>query len=408
PVGLNLGPNTGIVSGIPAPGTCGPWTVMVTCADNATCGGPGCCPPVTAPLYLFVDCWAYYSGMTTTYSTTACDFTVNIGPGLVYGTTNVLIDGSPEATLGGNGSETFTSVPCESHLVVVDQIVQGPDPKTRYSCSGSNQKWVSDIDNIAYFDYAPDMWIDTGREPAGVAQPPNAGFYAAGANFSTTAPSPVPSNSQAVTKYIYRAWSLPDGSTNPNRDLWFIVDRAGTAMAEYDTYYLLNIVSDYPSFSDSTWELKDSTATYNVALQEVPTPNFWGIIGGVMRPMNASGTHVMTGPYTQKIEWFYDYTIPIILISVIVLLIVGLVVFLVLRRKGPGASAVPAAPVAQAPQPPAAATEAAKTTPVVAATVEKKALTEAETTDKPNFCPKCGASVEKDATFCKKCGKKLV
>jgi hypothetical protein len=108
---------------------------------------------------------------------------VNIGPGLAYGTTNVVIDGALEATLAGNGSETFASVPCESHLVVVDQTVQGPGPRTRYSCIGSNQKWVSDIDNSAFFDYVSEIWIDTGSDPAGVAQPPNAGFYAPGASF---------------------------------------------------------------------------------------------------------------------------------------------------------------------------------------------------------------------------------
>jgi ribosomal protein L40E len=123
--------------------------------------------------------------------------------------------------------------------------------------------------------------------------------------------------------------------------------------------------------------------------------------------VNASGSHVMTGAYTQMINWYADYTIPLIVIAVIVLLIIGLIVFLILRNKRTGASTVPATPVAQAPQPPVAATEV-KTTPVVAASDEKKALTEAGSKEKPNFCPKCGASVEKDATFCKNCGKKLV
>ena len=404
PVGLNLDPNTGIVSGIPAPGTCGPWTVTVTCSDNATCGGPGCCPPITAPLYLYVDCWANYLAMVTTYTTTtACDFTVNIGPGLVYGTTNVVIDGTIEATLAGNGSEIFTSVPCESHLVVVDQTVQGPDPKTRYSCIGSNQKWVSDIDSIAYFDYAPDMWIDTGSDPAGAAQPPGAGFYAAGANFISSAPSPVQSGSQSGTKYLFRAWSLPDGSTNPNRDLWFTVDRAGTATALYDTYYELILKSDFPAVLEKSWELAGSTPTWKLALQPIPFPNFFGVIGGTYEPINAEGSHNMTGPYTQQIEWRENWFWPIFWI-VVALLAIAAAVFFLLRRK-PGA-AVPVGGVGAPSQPP----PDAATTAVKAATVEvvePKSLPKAEPTEKSGFCPKCGNPVDKDAEFCKKCGNKL-
>jgi len=409
PAGLALEPNTGILSGTPAPGTCGLWTVTITCSDAGTCPTkPGCCPDVTAPLYLFVDCWANYYGMITTYYTTACDFTVNIGPGLAYGTTNVVIDGNPEATLAGNGSEIFTSVPCESHLVVVDQIVQGPDPKTRYACIGSNQKWVSDIDNVAYFDYAPDLWIDTGSEPAGVAQPPNAGFYAVDANFSSSAPSPVQSNSLQGTKYIFRVWRLPDGSTNPNRDLWFTVNRAGTATALYDTYYELILKSDFPAVLEKSWEPAGSNATWKLALQPLPFPNFFGAIGGVYEPINAEGSHNMTAPYTQEIVWRENWFWPIFWI-VVTLLAIAAAVFFILRsskrRVGPDGTAVKTdsstQPRVDAP------VEAAPVKPAVSATPAKKALPEAEQKEKPNFCPKCGSPVDEGAGFCKKCGNKL-
>ncbi|MDD5311525.1 MAG: putative Ig domain-containing protein [Dehalococcoidia bacterium] len=407
PTGLTLDPNTGILSGIPAPGTCGPWTTMVTCTDTSMCALAGCCPPVTAPLYLFVDCWANYLAMINTYYTTGCDFKVNIGPGLTYGQTNVIIDGTSQATLGGGNSETFTSIPCENHLVIVDQIVQGPDPKTRYSCIGSNQQWVTDIDNSADFNYVKEVYVDTASDPAGIAQPSGAGFYAVGNDFSSTAPSPVTSSGEPDTKYLFSKWVLPDSSTSLSRDLVFTVNQIGSAVVKYDTYYLFNLKSDYPPIDESSWELKDSTATYSLSLQDVPIPNFWGFIGGKMRPVNASGSHLMTGSYTQKIEWYYDYTIPIILLVVALLVIAG-IVFLVLRRKGPVATAAPATTLAQVAQPSTVVTEAAKTTPTVAATDEQKALSESGSKEKPNFCPKCGAPVEPDASFCKKCGKKLL
>jgi hypothetical protein len=440
PAGLVLDPATGIISGIPAPGTCGgPYTVNVTCTDTSMCPTAGCCPPVTTPLYLYVDCWANYLAFVTTYTTTtACDFTVNIGPGLAYGTTNVVIDGNPEATLAGNGTELFTSVPCESHLVVVDQTVQGADPKTRYACIGSNSKMVSDVDNVAYFDYAPEIWIDTGSDPAGVAQPPGQGFYAAGAGFSSSSPSPVQLSSQPGTKYLFRQWSLPDSSTNPNRDLWFTVTNAGKATALYDTYYLLQVKSDYPAVDESSYELKGSTASYNLALQATPMPGFWGALGGVLRPMNSSGTHLMDSPYTQKINWSEDWFWPVFWI-VVTLLAIAAVVFYWLRRKRGGA-AWTAGKTGVLTQPPADETTTVKTekvdtakkkAPPKAAAVNpvksapavsvapptKKALPKAEPKEKPekkpeekepaSFCPKCGSPANPGAAFCKKCGNKL-
>ena len=408
PTGLTLDPNSGILSGTPAPGTCGPWTVMVTCDDTSMCPTAGCCPPVTAPLYFYVDCWGNYYGMVTTYYITACDFTVNIGPGLAYGTTDVVIDGNPEATLAGNGYEIFTSVPCESHLVVVDQIVQGPDPKTSYTCIGSNQKWVSDMDNIAYFDYAPDLWIDTGSNPDGVAQPPNAGFYAMGANFTSSAPSPVQSTGQQGTKYIFRAWSLPDGGTDLNRELWFTVSSAGTATALYDTYYELILKSDFPPVLEKSWEPAGSNATWKLALQPVPFPNFFGAVGGVYEPTNAEGSHNMTGPYTQEIVWRENWFWPIFWIVITLLAIAAAIFFIVRsskRRVGTDGTAVKTdsstQPRAEAP------VETSQVKPAVSATPEKKALPEAEAKDKPNFCPKCGNPVDAGASFCQKCGNKL-
>ncbi len=408
PVGLTLDPSTGVISGIPAPGTCGSHIVNVTCTDTVMCPSAGCCPPASAPFTLIIDCWANYIALMVTYSATACDFTVEIGPGLTQGQTRVLIDGSQEAILAGGGSETFTSVPCESHLVVVDQVVQGPDPQTRFTVIGSNQKTVTDIDNHAYFDYAREVHIGTSSDPSGLTQPPGAGFYAVGNYFSSTAPSTIDSDIQNGIKYVFREWKLPDGSTLPTRDLAFAANQGGTATAAYDTYYLLTLKSDYPPIEERSWELKDSTATYDLALKEVPMESgFWAFLGGTISPVNSRGTQNMSGPSTVEILWKPNYMVPIIAIVVTLLVIAG-VVFFVLRRKGAGVSAVPATTVAQVPQPPAVDTEAAKITPAVTATVEKKALTEAESTDEPNFCPKCGVPVEKDAVFCKKCGKKLV
>ena len=331
PAGLTVSdPVAGIISGTPAPGTCGIYTVTVTCADTGFCPTSGCCPPVSRPYILFVDCWG---GTPFPYPGGSCVFTVEIGAGLTQGQTSVIIDGTQQAVLAGGGVETFTSIPCESHIVLVDDTVQGLDANTRFKVTSQNPQTVTDIINIARFDYAQEVLINTASDPAGVAQPPNSGFYTLGSNFFSTALSPVISESQPGIKYVFRDWRLPDNSTSAGRDLMFAVNMGGTVTAGYDTHYLLTLQSVYPYVNETQWWPKDSNATWELALQPVPIPGFWGFLGGVIRPINAGGAHLMTGPYTQVIEWNYDFTIPIIILSVIVLLVVGLILFLTLRRK---------------------------------------------------------------------------
>lgn len=394
PSGLTVtDPVAGIISGRPDLGTCGIYTVSVTCTDTGFCPTSGCCPPVSRPYILYVDCWG---GPAIPYPVSSCDFTVQIGPGLTQGQTSVMIDGIQETALAGGGSETITSIPCRSRTVLVSDTVQGLDVNTRFKVTSQNPQTVTDTYTTAYFDYAQEVLINTASDPSGVTQPPNSGFYTTGSNFISTAPSPVISDTQQSIKYIFRDWRLPDGSARTGRDLVFTVNTGGTVTAEYDTFYLLTLQSDYPYIHETQWEAKDSNATYALALQTVPIPGFWGFLGGVIRPINSSGTHLMTGPYTQVIEWNYDFTIPIIVILVILLLVIGLVVFLLVRRKRTALPADTTTSVTQTPQ----------TVPVVA-TAEKKTLPEAEKAGKPNFCAKCGVAVDQDAEFCKKCGNKI-
>lgn len=331
PPGLSVtDPVAGIISGAPAPGTCGFYTVTVTCSDTGFCPASGCCPPASRPFILLVDC---SGGPGFPYPSAGCDFTVQIGAGLAQGQTTVRIDGVTETVLSGGGSETFTSIPCQTRTVLVDDTVQGLDANTRFKVTSPNPQTVTAATNTAFFDYAREVSINTASNPAGVTQPPNSGFYALGSNFYSTAPSPVISDSQPGIKYVFRDWTLPDNGMRAGRDLEFSVNMGGTVTAAYDTYYLLTLQSDFPYVNETQWEPKDSNATYELALQPTPMPDFWGFIGGVIRPINAGGTHLMTGPYTQVIEWAYDFTVPIIIISAILLLASGLVIFLIARKK---------------------------------------------------------------------------
>jgi hypothetical protein len=381
PPSLSLDPSSGEITGVPPLGSAGVYNVTATVADNTYCAD--CCPSASRPFILVIDSYAAY--MAAIIYGSYYDFTVQVGPGLAEGTTPVLIDGSPQATLSGNQSASFSAHLSEKRLVGVEQEVAGADPNTRYAVKGPNQILVSESNVTAYFDYAREVFIQTGSEPAGVSQPPGTGYYAVGSSFTSSAASPVSSDTQEGTKYVFKQWILPNSSASPGRDLVFAVSSAGTVRAVYDTYYLLTLQSDYPSVNESSWELKDSTATYDLALRAIPMTGFWGLLGGKMVPDNGSGTHLMTGPYTQKITWSYDYMIPLAIFVLILLLIIGLVIFLVLFFRHRGARAAHAAP----------------------AQSDKKKLARPVTEEKANFCPKCGAPVSKDAAFCKKCGNKI-
>jgi len=329
PAGLTVSdPVNGIIEGIPAPGTCGIYTVTATVNDDGTC----CCPPVNRDFILIVDCWANYPPYF--YYSTACNFNVQIGPGLTQGQTNILVDGAQEATLVGGQSQTFTSVPCQSHLVMVDQTIPSPDPNTRFSVIGSNIKAITDTDNSAYFDYAREVYIGTSSNPSGIAQPQGAGFYAVGSYFSGTTPGTVESDIQNGIKYVFREWQLPNGSKLPNRDLVFTVNQGGTAIAEYDTYYLLTLKSGYPPINETSWEKKDSTAAWDLSLHAVPMESaFWAFLGGTISPVNSSGTQIMTGPSTVEIMWRPNYTGPIIATVIVLLVIVGIILAVRFRPK---------------------------------------------------------------------------
>jgi hypothetical protein len=340
PAGLSVtDAANGVISGTPELGTCGIYTVTATVTDTGACNDASCCPDISRPFILIVDCWANY--ISIFYYSTACDFKVEIGPGLTQGQTNVWVDGEHKATLVGGQSQDFISVPCESHLVMVDQTVQAPYSDTRFSVLGPNTKLVTDVDNYAYFNYAQEVFIQTASEPAGTTQPPGAGFYTVGSVFTSTAPGTIETDIQNGIKYVFREWKLPDGTTRPFNDLVCTVNQGGTATAAYDTYYLLALKSDYPPIDERSWEPKGSTATWNLSLHAVPVEGgFWRFLGVTQTPVNPSGQQLMNGPTTVTILWTPNYLPAIIALLVTLLVIAGVVYLVYWLRSRPAARPV--------------------------------------------------------------------
>jgi hypothetical protein len=334
PAGLTMDA-AGNITGVPAPGTCNTLNnVTVTVTDTGYCNGGLCnCPTsVSRTLILFVDCWANYIPIIFT-TITACDQTVEIGPGLTQGQTNLLVDGSHVTTLSGGQKYTITGAPCESHTVMVDQAVQ-PNSITRFTVIGSNIKTFSENDNYAYFDYAPEVEIRTASDPSGAAQPPGAGFYAVGSYFTSTVPGTIETDIQNGKKLVFSEWQLPDSTTRPNPNLGYTINQGGTVLAKYKTYYQLTLHSEYPPINETSWELAGTTATYNLSLHAVPVESgFWRFLGVTQAPVNSRGQQVMNGPSTVEILWRPNYLPAIIAILVTLLFITG-IIFLIRWLRG--------------------------------------------------------------------------
>jgi len=342
PAGLTMDA-AGNITGTPAAGTCNTVNnVTVTVTDTGYCTGVGCTCPIGAnrTFVLYVDCWANYIPILFTTITTGCDQTVEIGPGLTQGQTNLVVDGAHVATLSGGQKYTISSVPCEGHTVMVDQSVQ-PNSSTRFTVIGSNFKTFTETDNYAYFNYAPEVEIKTASDPTGATQPPGAGFYATGSYFSSTVPGTVEDIPNGK-KLVLSDWQLPDGTTRPNPTLGYTVNQGGTVLARYKTYYQLTLHSKYPPFNQTSWELAGSTATWNLALRAVPVEaGFWRALGATQSAVNSSGQQVMNGPSTVEIQYKYNYTMPIVAIVILLLVIVGLIFLIRWLRSKPAAQAEP-------------------------------------------------------------------
>ncbi len=342
PPGLTLNTVTGEISGTPT--TCGgPYAVTVKVADMSQLP-PCCCAILSRTFYLFIDCWAnhicntcasYYACNTCNTCNTCtagCDCRVEIGSGLAYGQTNVLVNDKQWTIMAGNESKALTSKPCQGSIVTVDQIVPGPDAKTRYVVIGSNYKPCTDIDNRAYFNYAKEVYLDFASDPSGVAKPGADGWYLVGGDCSATAPSPVDSDIQNSTRYIFQEFSLPDGTTNLNKNLVSTPTKAGSVIAKYDKYFLLTLKSDYPFVNETSWK-PEGTATWDLALGSVPAPTWWANLGAKLKPVNAKGNIEMNESKTVEILWKKDCTIPLIIMLVLVLVVGGLVYYFGFYRR---------------------------------------------------------------------------
>ena len=130
-------------------------------------------------------------------------------------------------------------------------------------------------------------------------------------------------------------------------------------IAYYDTYYKLTTESIYGEVGGSGWYKAGSDARWSVINDKVPMEGLVGFFQGKYKAVNPSGNELMDGPKTVTLFWEPDYTMPYILIPLVILIVVLVIVglYLLLRRQQlrpqpQPISAVPPFPPYMPPPPP--------------------------------------------------------
>ena len=319
PTGLTLSATTGYLSGVPAKGTVGSYSFMVSVSDGSS-------TPITGQ-----------QSFSITVEKGGYKAIITIGSGLKVGETKVYASGSPIATLRGGESTTLSLDVDVSRSISIDSVVQHPtDSAVRFKAE-VDRITVSESSPDATFPYYTEYSIELKTEPSEVGQLSGTGWYKEGYTLRASAPDEVNATNDPGTQYRFAYWKLPTGETVSGRELSLVVNAAGTCTAYYDTYYRLILTSPYGEAEGSDWYKAGSQAEWNMTNPQVRIPGILGIFGGKLNAVNSSGSTPMDSPKTITIEWEPDYTMPFIMIPLTIILLVlgGYGLYLLLRSLQP-------------------------------------------------------------------------
>lgn len=305
----------------------------------------------------------------------------------------LLVDGNEVAEMKGGDVRVLTYPIGTSHTLQVDQYVSGA-AGYRYYCASNT--WSAGAAGSNVFNYATQVYLTVSTDPTGVTDVTPSGWYALGSSASISA---VPADVEATegTKYMFAEWTV-DGTPKAGNGFVVTMETPHEVVAEYDTMYLLTILSDYGNPQGGKYYKSGDTATFSV-----DTPVGFGVQQvfvewtGDYKGKDPKGSLMMDGPKTVTAVWTTSYFQLYILVGVVAAVAVGAGLLLWRRRAGPAAVKPPPPPTpTEVPETPAEPPEA----PREAETPSKRAVSVAFR------CTNCGRELKEGQIYCPECGQK--
>jgi len=330
PSGLSLNSTSGVISGTPAKGTAGTYYFTIRVTDSSS---PSLYKDQS---YTLVVEKGYYDSVITISST------------LAAGQANIYVDGKQVAKLGGGQTTRQSFAVGAEPDITVDPVVSHPTRTDVRFVADVTETTVDELSPNVTFTYHPEYYINLTTDPSQIASLTGSNWYKEGVTLRSTASAQIEGKTGAQYRFSY--WLLPTGEKSTDEDLSWIVTAPGKAIATYDTYYQLTVISPQSKVTGSGWYKAGTAAQWSLNPPEVSMSGIFGLFLGKLKPDSATGTEVMDAPKTVTVTWHPDYTMPAVLLSLLFIFLIA-VIFGVRRLLYPPPKPA-VAPTPPAPAPP--------------------------------------------------------
>ena len=309
--------------------------------------------------------------------------------------TALLVDGEEVTSMKGGDVRVLTYSIGSSHTFQVDQYVNGT-AGYRYYCSSNS--WTANTDGSNAFNYLTQVYLDVSTDPTGVTDVTTSGWYGKGSS-ALVAPVPAEVEGTAGTKYVFITW-IVDSTPRSGNAFALVMDAPHKVVAQYETRFLLTVVSDYGNPSGGGYYKSGDTATFSVdSPVGIGIQHLFVEWQGDFSGKDQNGSITMDGPKTVTAVWTTSYFQLYIIIGAVVAIAVvaGLLLWMRSRNK----------PSVVKPPPPLYAETEAPEIPKESA----PSTAEPQVAPKPAVsialrCTNCGHELKAGQTYCPECGQK--
>lgn len=348
-----------------------------------------------------VELEAYYCGRTpasASFSVTPDTYEVIVSlAGLpVDISTGLRVDGNKVPDMKGGDVRVLTYPIGTSHTFQVDQYVSAA-MGYRYYCESNT--WTARSEGSNTFNYATQVYLDVGTDPDAITGVTPSGWYAVGSSASITeVPAEVVGGEG--TKYLFKEWTV-DGVPREGNGFVIVTDAPHKVVAEFDTMFMLTVVSDYGNPTGAGYYKSGETAKFSVVspvgigIQYVFVEWTGDYVG-----KEPQGSTLMDGPKKVNAAWVTSYFQLYLIVGAVAALMV-VAGFLLWRRSRarpstikppPSPTSVPAEPVQAIPH------------ATVSASDSRGPLKRAVSVSLR--CTNCGHELKEGEPYCPECGQK--